>query len=348
MRWIALTGVNGFIGHNLLLSILEKQGQPLVPKVDWVLGTDLARSVGRSNHHRTHDKANYEFVCARQFLRELRYHENEWEGPPIAVIHNGACSSTTETDPEVFKRLNIESSQELFKYCAKKEIPFIYASSASVYGNGELGFSDATDVNDGYSPMNLYGKSKHHFDSWALKQEVAPPVWYGLRYFNVFGAFEAHKKAQASVFHWGTKQIEKKKKLKLFKSTDPDIKNGEQKRDFVSVDDITRVTFSLLGRALRQREPEGRFINVGRGVAATWLEVGRALFGALGVEPDFEFIPMPQELRKHYQNFTQADLTTLHELGVKSPFLELQPAFEAAFKKEEDYGVRDALARFEI
>jgi ADP-L-glycero-D-manno-heptose 6-epimerase len=278
----------------------------------------------------THE--NYRFEPLDQILEHLAQAERDWGGPPVAVVHNGACSSTTETDPEVFRKLNVESSQQLFDYCAQKRVPFLYASSASVYGDGSKGFSDAIGLNDQYRPLNLYGRSKHQFDSWVLQQEHRPPAWFGLRYFNVFGPYEEHKLSQASVLHWGRRQIEETGKLKLFRSHRDDIKDGEQRRDFVSVFDLVRVTLQLLHFALESPTLEhgGLFVNIGRGEAASWLEAGDALFAALGRETSIEFVDMPDQLRTHYQNYTCADLSTLHGLGLTEPFLTLEEAFRLA------------------
>ena len=218
MRWIALTGVNGFIGHNLVREFLERRPQTLKLDIERVLGADLKTSLDRPTHARATGFENYRFVPAEELLTRLAEAEKEWGGPPVAVLHNGACSSTTETDPEVFRKLNVESSQELFRYCATKQVPFLYASSASVYGDGSKGFSDAIERNADYQPLNMYGQSKHRFDTWALEQESSPPSWFGMRYFNVFGPFEEHKMGQASVLHWGRRQIEQTGRLKLYRS----------------------------------------------------------------------------------------------------------------------------------
>lgn len=338
MRWIVLTGVNGFIGHNLLLEFLESGSGTLIPSVDKVVGSDLPTSLGRQTHLRTKDHPRLHFLLADQLLSGLSELEAQWGAPPIAIVHNGACSSTTETDPEVFRTLNVESSQALFRYCASKSIPFLYASSASVYGNGSQGFDDTLELNSQYTPMNLYGRSKHTFDSWVLEQNERPSCWFGMRYFNVFGAFEAHKKSQASILHWGRQQILERGDLRLFKTHLPDLEDGHQKRDFVSAQDICRVTLQLLKLALAGVELSsgGRFVNIGRGEAVTWLDLAGALFAALDREVKIEFIDMPLALREHYQNFTQAQLSTLAELGISEPFLDLPTAMREAIAKERN------------
>jgi ADP-L-glycero-D-manno-heptose 6-epimerase len=336
MSWLALTGVNGFIGHNLALELLFPNGETYAPAVESVLGTDLPSSEGRQTHARLAGLKNYHYASGIGSVAAIEERTVAWGGPPLAVIHNGACSSTTVHDASVFRIQNVESSQLLFRYCAEKRIPFLYASSASVYGAGAQGFSDAIEDNDLYTPMNMYGQSKLEFDSWVLRQKARPPVWFGMRYFNVVGPFEEHKQGQASIFTWGRKQILETGKLRLFQSHRDGLADGHQKRDFVCVHDVCRVTWQLLGLALSKPEfsERGLFVNVGRGEAVTWLDIGAALFDALGVHTAFEFIPMPESLRQHYQNFTEASLETLHKLDVRQPFLGLRQGFERSLQVE--------------
>ncbi len=341
MQWIALTGINGFLGHNLALEFLGETASPLAPAVDAVVGSDLAVSLERANYRRLHSEPRFHFTLAKKLIPSLLAKEQEWGCPPLAVIHNGACSSTTETNPEVFRVLNLESSQRLFEYCTQKRIPFLYASSASVYGSGSEGFSENKSALSDYRPLNLYGKSKLDFDRWVLAQKARPPVWFGMRYFNVFGPFEKHKGGQASVFTWGRRQIQEVGEIRLYKSTDPDIPDGEQKRDFVSASDVTKTALELLRLALERPhfDDQGLFINVGRGVATSWLEIGRALFGALGALPRFEFQPMPEALATHYQNYTEADLSNLGRLGLDPPSTPLLESFTEAIEREERAGM---------
>lgn len=335
MSWLALTGVNGFIGHNLALELLFPETETYAPQVDFVLGIDLAASEDRATHARLAGVRNYHYQSGIGSVAAIEERTASW-GPPLAVIHNGACSSTTVKDANVFRQQNVESSQSLFAYCAKKRVPFLYASSASVYGSGAQGFSDHVEDIDRYTPLNMYGRSKLEFDSWILDQKQRPPVWFGMRYFNVFGPFEEHKAGQASIFHWGRRQILETGKLRLFESHTEGLANGHQQRDFVSVHDVCRVTWGLLKLALEGVElaESGLFVNVGRGEAATWLDIGGDLFDVLGKRTCFEFIPMPPGLSSHYQNYTKADLTTLHGLGLTQPFLKFPAAFRRGLKAE--------------
>lgn len=336
MSWLALTGVNGFIGHNLALELLFPEAETYAPRVDFVLGTDLASSEDRATHTRLAGIPNYHYVSGIGSVAAIEERTTTWGEPPLAVIHNGACSSTTVTDATIFQQQNVEASQALFSYCAKKKLPFLYASSASVYGSGSQGFSDDLEENDRYTPLNMYGRSKLEFDGWVLDQRARPPVWFGMRYFNVFGPFEEHKGTQASIFHWGRRQILETGKLKLFESYTEGLANGHQQRDFVSVHDVCRVTWGLLKLAREgvSLHESGLFVNVGRGEAATWLDIGGDLFDVLGIHTAFEFIPMPEGLSKHYQNFTKADLTTLHGLGLTQPFLKFPAAFKRSLQAE--------------
>lgn len=327
MRWIALTGVNGFIGHNLTLEFLEQTPQTLELDVEMVVGSDLTSSLGRPTHQKAALYPNYRFCPAEELPARLEVLEREFGAPPLAVIHNGACSSTTETDPEIFRTLNVESSQQLFGYSCERKIPFLYASSASVYGDGSLGFDDSMERNEKYRPLNLYGRSKHQFDSWAVNQTDQPNGWFGLRYFNVFGPHEEHKGGQASLLHWGRRQILDHGELKLYRSHHPGVADGEQRRDFVSVFDVVRVTLGLLQLALNRPQNARGFVNIGRGEASTWLEAAQALFAALNREMKIQFVDMPEQLREHYQNYTCAHLGTLHRLGLEQPFLTLEEAF---------------------
>ena len=330
MNWIAMTGTNGFIGHNLVLEILDKKEHTLELEIGFVLGADLKTSLKRSTHARFIDNPKYEFCLASEFSQRVRELTEKFQSPPMAIIHNGACSATTETDPNVFRTLNVESSQELFKLASELAIPFLYASSASVYGDGSLGFSDELNENEKYSPLNLYGQSKHQFDKWALAQDTAPPNWFGMRYFNVYGPHEEHKKSQASILHWGSRQVAENGFIRLYKSHNSEIQDGEQQRDFVSVFDIVRITFELLKLSLSQKSAKipGCFVNMGRGQATSWLEMGEALFKAMGRETQFQFVDMPAALRQHYQNYTKADLSTLERLGISSQFLTHEEAFK--------------------
>ena len=231
-----------------------------------------------------------------------------------------------ETDPNVFREFNLDFTKDLWCYCAKHNVPLIYASSASVYGNGSLGFCDSLENNKHYKPLNLYGKSKHDFDIWATQQDKTPPHWFGLRYFNVYGSFESHKGGQASMVFHGFKQIVQTGKIRLFKSLHPDYPDGGQMRDFIYVDDIINVTLELLTRILKSKQglddsfifpKKDVFLNLGTGKARTWNDLANAIFIAMGKTPNIEYFNPPKNIADHYQYFTQADLSTYRNLKLK-------------------------------
>lgn len=239
-----------------------------------------------------------------------------------AVVHMGACSRTTETDVEYLKRVNIEYSQKLWNFCAQNRIPFVYASSAATYGEGEFGYDDDPATMSRLQPLNEYGRSKQIFDLWALEQVRAghaPPVWSGYKFFNVYGFGERHKGSQASVILHAYDQIQKTGRVKLFKSHRDGIAHGEQKRDFVAVEDVIEV----LHFALEKPVSSGIF-NLGTGKAQTFLDLVHAVFEAMGKTPQLDFVDTPIEIRDKYQYFTEAKMARLEKEGYSKSFMSLR------------------------
>jgi ADP-L-glycero-D-manno-heptose 6-epimerase len=198
-----------------------------------------------------------------------------------AVVHMGACADTMETNIEYLRRINVEYSRELWKFCTKKRIPFVYASSAATYGDGAQGYDDDESQISKLQPLNEYGRSKQIFDEWALEAEQlgeAPPCWAGFKFFNVYGFGERHKGKMASVILHAYDQIQKSGRVKLFKSHRDGIRDGEQKRDFVAVEDVIDVLHFALSEPIRR----GIF-NLGTGRAQTFLDLVHAVFEALGI-----------------------------------------------------------------
>jgi ADP-L-glycero-D-manno-heptose 6-epimerase len=352
--YVVITGAHGFIGNHILermlmsdISTLKAAGltsgasehrprtaqvrfsqqSPLEAEVFDVWAVDLPEAAARTIAHRFGQSTRVKQIFQKDLLRHL----NEAKTPPLAVIHNGACSSTVERNPAVFAELNVGSSQELWKYCSTHQIPFIYASSAAVYGDGALGFSDQPELCKNYKPLNLYGQSKLDFDVWALEQKESPSCWFGLRYFNVYGPFESHKGGQASMVFHGYQQASRTGLVRLFKSNTPAYGDGAQVRDFVYVKDIVKVTMHLLGMALRKEFPAsthagraGCFINVGTGATRCWNDLARCVFDALSLPARIEYISIPENIAGQYQNYTCADLSTLRSLGYTLPFASLE------------------------
>ena len=242
-----------------------------------------------------------------------------------AIIHLGACSSTTERNFDYFYSNNFEYTKTLWKYCAENEIPFIYASSAATYGDGRMGFDDKADINV-LRPLNAYGYSKQLFDQWVERQIIQkthtpPPQHVGLKFFNVYGPNEYYKGSMASMVFHGFKQIKEIGKITLFKSyKKPEYADGEQLRDFVYVKDVCQVILWLLNN----RHVSGLF-NVGTCEARSFNDLAKATFNALGLEPKIEYIDMPtDDLKAKYQYYTRATIQKLREAGYTHSFMSLE------------------------
>jgi ADP-L-glycero-D-manno-heptose 6-epimerase len=230
-----------------------------------------------------------------------------------AIVHLGACTDTREMDRAYLNRVNLASSQELWRYCTRAGIPFIYASSAATYGDGAHGYDDDESQIPLLRPLNPYGQSKQDFDMWALAQERAghhPPHWAGLKFFNVYGFGERHKGRMASVVLHAFDQVQARGFVNLFKSHREGIADGHQARDFVFVDDVVDVIVAML-----ERPPARGIFNLGSGRARTFLDLARAVFAALDRPPDIRFIDTPIDLREQYQYFTEARMTRLRDAG---------------------------------
>jgi ADP-L-glycero-D-manno-heptose 6-epimerase len=237
-----------------------------------------------------------------------------------ALFHMGAISATTETDGDLVSRTNIALPQMLWDWCARAQVPFIYASSAATYGDGSQGFDDdaAPAALARLRPLNLYGWSKLAFDrrvAQLLAQGAPrPPAWAGLRFFNVYGPNEHHKGRMASVVLHKFNQIMRNEAATLFASDRDGIADGEQKRDFVHVRDCVA---AMLWLAANPRA--SGLYNIGSGTARSFLDLTRAIYAALGRNADIRFVPMPDDLRGKYQYFTEARMERLRAAGFAHP-----------------------------
>lgn len=228
---------------------------------------------------------------------------------PEAVIHMGACSSTTEKNADYLMQNNFHYTQDLAKYCMTHKIRFIYASSAATYGDGTKGYDDDQMKLNELRPMNMYGYSKHLVDLWLHKTGMIEEV-VGLKYFNVFGPNEYHKGDMRSVVHKSFEQIRDTGKVKLFKSNTAEYKDGEQERDFIYVKDAVDMTLYFL----KNKDKNGIY-NIGAGTARTWNDLVTAVFNAMDKPVNIEYIDMPEEIKDKYQNHTEADLAKLRNAG---------------------------------
>ena len=296
---IILTGGAGFIGMNTLAT-LNQLGYDDILVVDNVGKTEKWKNlVGRSFRH---------YVPKDQLWDWLADNRTE---PLEAVIHLGACTDTMEYDFDYLNLNNIIYSQRLWKICTEKQIPFVYASSAATYGDGSDGFSDDHANTDQYRPINPYGFSKHRFDLWALKQTDKPAGWYGIKFFNVYGPGEDHKGRMASVANFAIPQALNTGKIRLFKSYRTDYADGEQRRDFVFVQDVVNIVIHFLNS---QTAPNGLY-NAGTGQAQSFNSLAGAIFSALNKPVNIEYFDMPDNLRESYQYFTEADMDKIRDAG---------------------------------
>src|SRR6516165_5539959 len=244
-----------------------------------------------------------------------------------AVIHLGAISETTATDGDLVIETNFRLSMRLLDWCAANATPFIYASSAATYGDGGGGFSDDPSIAALRSlrPMNLYGWSKHLSDlavaDRALRGDRLPPQWAGLKFFNVFGPNEYHKGAMASVLARRFDDIRGGRTVQLFKSHREGIADGDQRRDFIYVDDVVRVVMWLLAAPA----VSGLF-NVGTGKARSFRDLILSAYAALGSQPNIQYVDMPEAIRDSYQYFTEARVDRLRGAGYNGGFTPLEDA----------------------
>lgn len=253
-----------------------------------------------------------------------------------SVYHMGACSSTTESNMEYLIENNVEYSKHLGKWCLSNNAKYIYASSGATYGAGELGFSDDVEMIPKLKPLNKYGLSKQMFDMWVLENNLHNK-FAGLKYFNVFGPNENHKGDMRSMVNKSFHRIIETGKLKLFKSLNPDYKDGEQKRDFIYVKDAVEMTLFFDPFNQAGKDCTGIY-NLGSGVANTWLTLANSIFKALGKEPVIEFIDMPDNLKNQYQYYTKAEMTKLDNAGHKK---ECMPIEESVRDYVQNYLVND-------
>jgi ADP-L-glycero-D-manno-heptose 6-epimerase len=244
-----------------------------------------------------------------------------------AIVHLGAVSETTATDGDLVIETNFRLSMRLLDWCTANSTPFIYASSASTYGDGAQGFSDGLSISAlrTLRPKNLYGWSKHLFDmavtERASRGESLPPQWAGLKFFNVFGPNEYHKGMMMSVLAQRFDDIKAGRPVQLFKSHRDGIADGDQRRDFIYVEDAVRVTTWLLSTP----SVSGIF-NVGTGKARSFKDLMLAAYTALGTAPNIEYIEMPELIRDSYQYFTQSDVERLQRAGYNGGFTALEDA----------------------
>jgi ADP-L-glycero-D-manno-heptose 6-epimerase len=306
-----VTGGAGFIGSNLVAE-LAARGQSVVV-CDWMRDDERWRNLAR------HEIAD--LITPEQLPEWLRHRSRGLR----AVLHMGAISTTTETDVDLIVRHNIRATLDLLEWCQESATPFIYASSAATYGNGEAGFDDEFSIEAlaRLRPLNAYGWSKLVVDRRIarLVEQGAklPPQWVGLKFFNVYGPNEYHKGTMQSVVARNFASVRAGEPMRLFRSYKPQYADGGQLRDFIYVKDCVDVMLWLL----EHPKISGLF-NIGTGKARTWLDLASALLRACGRAPSVEFVEMPPTLIEKYQYFTQAQMERLRRAGYERPFTTLE------------------------
>jgi ADP-L-glycero-D-manno-heptose 6-epimerase len=303
---IIVTGAAGFIGSCLIKRLNADN-------FNAIIAVDKFETAAKNK--------NLEGVRIQERIDRDHFHEWFDRNNELVefVFHIGARTDTTEFNKSIFDELNVNYSREVWKRCFKYQVPLVYASSAATYGLGELGFKDDESKMKQLKPLNPYGWSKLEFDLWALKQKEKPFFWAGLKFFNVYGPNEYHKGRMASVIWHAFNQIKATGKMKLFRSHNPDYRDGEQLRDFIYVKDVVEVCMFLM-----QTRKNSGIYNLGTGEARTFVDLTRATFGALGKSEDITFIDTPADIRDKYQYFTEADMSKLKKIGYTKPFTTLE------------------------
>ncbi len=307
---IVITGAAGFIA-SFLAKELNEQGYS-----DLIIVDEFSIEKKKQNHKNLAYKHK---VSRNEFFQWFESNKPKLE----FIFHLGARTDTTEMDYSIHNELNVEYSKSIWNLCIRNKIPLIYASSAATYGLGEYGYSDNHEMVKNLKPLNPYGDSKNNFDKWVLEQDLKPPFWAGLKFFNVYGPHESHKGRMASVVYHAYHQIKTTGGMKLFRSHNPKFKDGEQLRDFIYVKDVVSII-----EFMHKGSITSGLYNVGTGEARTFYDLAKLTFLALNKDPDISFIDTPEDIRNKYQYFTEADMTKLKEQGYNSPFHTLEEGVE--------------------
>lgn len=303
---IVVTGAAGFIGSCLVSALNDKGYKDLILVDDFSKTAKDQNLVGKTFSQKVERDQFAEWLANNHKLVYF-------------VFHIGARTDTTEFDTAIFDKLNLNYTKKMWDQCAEYGIPLVYASSAATYGMGEHGYVDSHEIVDKLEPLNPYGISKNEFDKWALKQTKAPYFWAGLKFFNVYGPNEYHKGRMASVIFHAFNQVKENGEVKLFRSHNPEYQDGEQLRDFIYVKDVVDVCLFLM----QSRKHSGLY-NLGTGTARTFLDLAKATFKALDLEPNITFIDTPVDIRDKYQYYTKAEMSKLRSIGYDKEFTSLE------------------------
>mgnify|MGYP001198104551 CR=1 FL=1 len=307
---IIVTGAAGFIG-SCLVSKLNNEGYFDIVAVDDFSNLEKNKNLDGKKISQRVDRNNFiGWIDENEKLIEF-------------IFHIGARTDTTEFNKAIFDELNVNYTKAVWSKCIEYGIPLVYASSAATYGLGEFGYDDKHETIDKLKPLNPYGDSKNEFDKWAISQSKQPYFWAGLKFFNVYGPNEYHKGRMASVIFHAFKKINATGAMKLFRSHNPQYKDGEQLRDFIYVKDVVEVCFFLM----HHRKNSGIY-NLGSGKARSFLDLAKNTFKALHKPEQISFIDTPEDIRDKYQYFTEANMQKLINIGYNKKFHSLEEGVE--------------------
>jgi ADP-L-glycero-D-manno-heptose 6-epimerase len=323
MMLTIVTGAAGFIGSRLVAA-LNRRGMTEILAVDNLENVDKVPNLAACEIE--------DYLDKREFIARLE--AGQFDSGVEAVLHQGACSDTMAADGRYVMENNYRYSRALLDWCQEEEVPLLYASSAAVYGAGAGGFREARACE---APLNVYGYSKFLFDQYVRRVLPGRSAQIaGFRYFNVYGPNEAHKGRMASVAYHAWNQLAAEGRVKLFAGSGG-YGDGEQRRDFIHVDDVVRVNLHFLehrgrsgifncgtGRAQSFNELAAAVINAARGTRASAVE--------LAAQKLIEYVPFPPQLAARYQSFTEADLTQLRAAGYDGEFMDVEQGVAAYVK----------------
>ena len=307
---IVVTGAAGFIG-SCLVSKLNSEGFNHIIVVDKFDNEEKNKNLEGKRILESIDRDDF-FTWLDSVGEKVEF-----------IFHLGARTDTAEFDKDLLSKMNTEYTKQIWEKCIQYQIPLVYASSAATYGLGEYGYDDNQENIPNLIPLNPYGESKNNFDKWAITQEQQPFFWAGLKFFNVYGPNEYHKGRMASVIMHAFNQIDKTGAMKLFRSHNPEFKDGEQMRDFVYVKDVVDVCYFLM-----HHRKDSAIYNLGSGKARTFLDLVKATFKAMDKKEDISFIDTPADIRDKYQYFTEANMAKLKSIGYTQEFTSLEDGVE--------------------
>jgi len=303
---ILITGGAGFIGSNLINSLISKD-------LSEIVSVDDKNCINQSYFV----NKNFSQILPKELNSFLKKNKKKIK----TIVHLGAITSTTERNVKLIIENNLELSIFLWNWCEKNKKRLIYASSAATYGDGSNSFDDNESENylSKLMPLNLYGWSKHIFDRLILKKKKKPSQLVGLKFFNVYGPNEFHKNEMKSVILKIYEKVSNNLQVNLFKSHNVNFKDGEQLRDFIYVKDV----ISILEWFLSNPKINGLY-NVGTGVPRSFNDIAKSVFKNTNKTTSLKYINTPLKIRKQYQYYTKANIKKLRDSGYKKSFFSLE------------------------